>query len=50
MIRKTQHQRKMYSESFLNREATHIEVHLITTYWLLFIPIFKSYKLLSANM
>ena len=51
MIRKTQHQRKMYVKSFDSGfKDTHIEKHLITTYWLLFIPIYRKMELLGSNL
>ncbi len=51
MIRKTQHYRKMFIKSFdLGFDKTHIETHLITTYWFLFIPILKTSIILSSNI
>jgi hypothetical protein len=51
MIRKIQHHRKMYVKSFdAGFDKTHIEKHLVTTYWFLFIPIWKTIILLDSNM
>ena len=51
MIRKTQHHRKMYVKSWDGGfDHTHIERHLVTTYWVLFIPIWRTIMLLDSNM
>jgi len=51
MIRKTQHHRKMYVKSWdAGFKDTHIERHLVTTYWFLFIPIWRTIILLDSNM
>jgi len=51
MIRKTQHHQKMYVKSFdSGYKETHIENHLVTTYWFLFIPIFRTKILLTTNL
>jgi len=54
MIKRTEHKRKMYVKSFDKAKAFedkhHSEMHLVTTYWLLFIPIYRSIKLLDSNM
>ncbi len=52
MIKKTEHKRKMYVKSFNTafKGNLHLEIHLVTTYWFLFIPIYISIKLLDSNM
>ena len=52
MIKRTEHKRKMYVKSFNDgfEDKIYLEVHLVTTYWLLFIPIYRSIKLLDSNM
>jgi hypothetical protein len=52
MIKRTEHKRKMYLKSFDAgfKDKSHLEVHLVTTYWLLFMPIYRSIKLLDSNM
>ena len=43
MIRKIQHHQKMYVKTYdAGFKDTHVEMHLVTTYWFLFIPIFKT--------
>jgi len=52
MIKRTEHKRRMYVKSFDKafEDKHHLEMHLVTTYWLLFIPIYRSIKLLDSNM
>jgi hypothetical protein len=52
MIRRIEHKRKMYVKSFDSgfKDISHLETHLVTTYWLLFIPIYRSIKLLNSDM
>lgn len=52
MIIKTQHHRKMYVKSFDAGfvEKTHIEKHLVTTYWFLFIPMYRVIILIDSNL
>jgi len=51
MIRKVQHEQKMWVKSFdMGYTDTHIEKHLVTTYWILFIPIWQTKKLLTSNI
>lgn len=49
MIRKVEHIRKMYVKTFdAGFGNTHIEKHLVTTYWFLFIPIYRKIILLDT--
>ena len=52
MITKVEHKRKMWVKDFDAgfRDKTHLEVHLVTTYWFLFLPLYTSVKLLDSNM
>ena len=51
MIRIIQHERKMHVKSFdAGFGGTHIEKHLVTTYWFLFIPIFRKITLINSNL
>ena len=52
MIKRTEHKRKMYVKSFDAgfKDEYHLELHLVTTYWLLFIPIYRNIKLLDSDM
>jgi hypothetical protein len=50
MIRKTQHAKFTRAKSGGLNKGCHTEKHIITTYWLLFIPIYRSYKLDQANI
>ena len=51
MIRKIQHHRKMYVKSWdAGLKGNHLERHLVTTYWFLFIPIWRNIVLLDSNM
>lgn len=52
MIRKTQHKVKAIKKDFENafNDRTHIELYIITTYWLFFIPIYRSKELLDSNI
>lgn len=55
MIRKTEHERKMFVKSWVKsdrgtRIEQHIENHLVTTYWFLFIPVFRVIKIISSNI
>jgi hypothetical protein len=50
MIRKIQHHQNMYVLSFDAGNKTHIERHLVTTWYFLFIPIFISKIYLSSNL
>jgi len=50
MIKRIEHKRKMYVKSGIIKGNFHLEEHLVTTYWLLFIPIYSSKKLLDTNM
>lgn len=52
MIRITQHKKRdihKTSKRSFNKEF-HSEVHIITTVWLLFIPVWKYKKLLKDNL
>lgn len=51
MIRKIQHHRKMYVKSYdAGFSLTHIEKHLVTTYWFLFVSVYRTVVLLESNM
>lgn len=52
LITKTQHEQNMYSKSFDAgfKNKTHLERHIVTTYWFLFIPIYRNKKLTSSNL
>lgn len=52
MIRITQVQKKYWVKDFNSKydKKLHLEVHVVTTYWLLFIPVFQRKKLISSNM
>lgn len=52
MIRVTQKQKKAYAKSFSSNynKDTHTEVYLVTTYWILFIPIFQYRKLTHSTL
>ena len=51
MIRKIEHQQNMYTLSFdAGYKKTHIERHLVTTWYFLFIPIYRSKIYLSSNL
>lgn len=52
MFRKTEHKRKMYLKTFDAgfKNESHLELHLITTYWFLFIPIYRNVKLIISNI
>jgi hypothetical protein len=52
IITKTEHIQRMYAKTFDAgfKEKTHIETHLITTYWFLFLPVFKTKQLQSHNL
>jgi hypothetical protein len=51
MIRKIQHYQRMHVKSYNSGyKQTHTELHLITTYYFLFIPIMVTKKLLSSNI
>lgn len=55
MIRKIQHMKIMRVKSGIKmlpdlRKDTHIETHLVTTYWFLFIPIWISYNIAKTNL
>jgi hypothetical protein len=50
MIRKIQHHSKEIVMSIRGGGAKHMERHIVTTYWFLFIPIWQIKKLESSNM
>jgi hypothetical protein len=52
MITKTEHRKRSYSITGPSKydEKKHIEDHLITTYWFLFIPIYRYKELVSTNL
>lgn len=52
MIRRTQHKKRMDVMSFNDKysKKKHIELHLITTYWFLFIPIYINKKFIDSNL
>lgn len=53
IIRKTQHLRRSHAKSWRNPIRTafkHQEVHKITTYWFLFIPVCTTHTLVSTNL
>ena len=50
MIRKIQHQQRMSVKSFKNGMNKHIENHMVTTWYFLFIPIYISKIYLSSNL
>lgn len=50
MIRKTEHNRKMYVKTFDAgfKDKTHLEQHKVTTYYFLFIPIYMKIELTGS--
>jgi hypothetical protein len=52
MIRITQQKRKFWKRDRpgTGDKKTHLEIHIVTTVWFLFIPIFERTKLYSDNM
>jgi len=54
MFRKTESQQfthvKSFTNSVLDRKRTHIEKHLITTYYFLFIKLYRKEILLTSNL
>lgn len=57
MFRKTERRAKTFNKTWANRfkgrttefdKDAHLEIHLITTYWFLFIPIYKKTALITS--
>ena len=52
MIKKIEHKKQMYVPNIdkYKRDKKHIEEHLVTTWYFLFIPIFQTKKLLTSTL
>lgn len=54
MIRRIQHKHKSIVKTWVNndnhKDEYHFETHLVTTYYLLFIPIYSSKTLLQSTI
>lgn len=53
LITKTQCKRKTYVKDYNTTkydDSIHREIHIITTYWFLFIPIYRDFRLVGDNM
>jgi hypothetical protein len=52
LIRITQQRRKYWKRDFPDTvdKKLHLETHVVTTVWFLFLPIFKRQRLVSDNM
>lgn len=51
LLRKIEHHQQMWvknTSEYVPNDETHLEHHIVTTYWFLFIPIYKSKKLINA--
>jgi len=51
IIRKTQNNKKKFSKSWVSRsKESHIETYIVTTWWFLFIPIIRTFKIQKSNL
>jgi hypothetical protein len=51
VFKKTSHYQKSFHVTYYrDKKNRHIETHLVTTYWFLFIPIYRIYKIESSNI
>jgi len=49
-MKKTEQHQRGYVKTFNNSERTHIETYLITTYWFLFIPVYKTKVVINSTI